>query len=274
MAALTSDEPIPVDMIWNKLSRSSSVWQDERVVETVIRIVGVEEAISVRLRTSADIMRSRKIFLACMEAGWSTSNIQNSIRTAFENDEEIVLASLRHSAHVGMCHNMGAMLRSDRDFMERAIRVDARVLAFASSELRYDYDLMLMSIGSNRNALQPFSHRSNGDDMWKLVEFAERVRDRLAIAETYIMEFLRGIAIPLASESPPPPRKRARKTKTAMKVETTSTAKKVCHLPMLECGFETGMATKRLIGAFADVPVGDEYRLLRDASENLAFFGY
>jgi hypothetical protein len=290
-AALASEDSITLDTICDKLPKS--IWEQEELVEVIIRKFSHSEEVSqIRSRISMDLMRNRNIFLACMEQGWSGNTVPYSIRTAFENDEEIILASLRQSessmAAACMYNNMGPLLQSNREFMEKAIRIDPRILAYASPSLRYDYDLMLLAIGSSRNALQCVSHRSNGESLAHLVEFATNIRERLAVADSFILNFLRGISSgpqPLL-EVEEPPLKRARKSKKSRATKTPAAAapassqvhpaagEQQCHLFMLDCGFETGMALKRLIAEFSDVPMGEEYRMLRDASENLTFWGY
>jgi len=68
-----------------------------------------------------------------------------------------------------------------------------------------------------------------------------------------------------------PPQKKARRGHT----KTTVTAKsKACHLHLLDCGMETGIAFKKSIALFAGIQYGPDYKLMRKAEKNLELFGY
>lgn len=105
------------------------------------------------------------------------------------------------------------------------------------------------------------------------MSFTGRVRDQRAHIDVFVMEFLRGFMLNRLSSaaSDEPPKKRARRGRS--KVTTTAT-KNICHLPMLDCGEETGTFLKRLIAEFAGVPLGPHCKLLRNADKNMELFGY
>jgi hypothetical protein len=198
-------------------------------------------------------VQNRTIFLARIRKGWLSRryyHLLSSDFTRFKPEDEVLLALVAsdwrflRTAHLSK--------RSSRAFMQKAIEVDGRVLVFADEHLRHDFDMMLLAIGSDRKTLQAFSHRE-GLHLHELTAFAEKVRERLDVADTFILNFLRGITVDTT------PRRAPRKR---------------CHLPRLDCGYETGAHFKREIAEFAGVPIGPQLKLLRNASANLEFWGY
>jgi hypothetical protein len=199
-------------------------------------------------------LQNRNVFLARIRKGWLNKGyffLSKSDYTRFKHDDEVLLALVasnwRH-LHPASC----MCKRSSRAFMQKAIEVDGRVLVHADECLRHDFDMMLLAIGSDRKTLQAFSHRE-GLHLLELTAFAEKVRERLDVADTFILNFLRGITVDTT------PRRAPRKR---------------CHLPRLDCGYETGAHFKREIAEFAGVPMGPQLKLLRTASANLEFWGY
>ena len=197
---------------------------------------------------------NRRVLLAWLEQDWGNSFQFPFYRIVhdgdFEHDREVILAILAHNFRLNM---LGACecLHQDREFVQKAIQVDGRVINHIDSSLRRDFDMLLLAVGMSRKCLQAFDHES-GPTIDDLVDFAKKVRERLKVADIFILEFLRGIDIVTPHVAPA----------------------KRCRLPNLDRGYETGAGFKRLIAQYAGVPLGKELSLLRDASANLKFWGY
>lgn len=136
---------------------------------------------------------------------------------------------------------VAAPLRADRDFMLRAVKVNGRVLRYAAPELqKSDMELLVEAVANTPDAT------------WSgpLSRFAvtKYVEDKLKLYNTFMCEFLRGIAI---STPHVPPARRS-------------------QLPLLDRGVETSQAFKRIIAEFLGVPCGATLHKMRAAQTNLS----
>jgi hypothetical protein len=197
------------------------------------------------------VLEKRSVFLAWIRKGWKIQ-FQPTLSDVeqYEHDDEVLLALIGLDRF--LFQKACKCKRSNRAFVKKAIEVDSRVIVFCQEDLRHDFDMMLLAIGSSRKTPQAFNHRE-GNDLLELIDFAQKTRERLDVAETFILHFLRGIAVETTPRRAP---------------------KKRCHLPRLDCGYETSTNFKCEIAEFAGVPMGPQLKLLRSASANLAFWGY
>jgi hypothetical protein len=80
--------------------------------------------------------------------------------------------------------------------MKKAIvDVDGRVIAYVEEDLRHDFDILLLAVGSSRTTLQASDHWKGNDvreHERELIDFAQKTRERLDVAEMFILNFLRG----------------------------------------------------------------------------------
>ena len=220
---------------------------------------------------------SKKLLLACINQGWLqrvVSRFSWNVLNVYKDDHEFVLATIRAYKKFGsswrgytyFADDIMDRHKTDRELIKEMIQIEPRLL-FSSriTANRDDYEYMLQAVGSGREALQASSHQ--GAELAQLVCFAKQVRERLAGDGFFL--FLQGVSLPAPPPSEPePPKKRRRLTR--------SFTEKVnhCNLPLLNCGHETSIALKRLIGEYAGAPIGVEYKLLRAAFESLTFWGY
>jgi hypothetical protein len=161
-------------------------------------------------------------------------------------------------------YKVGDSLLGNRSFMLQALEQDGRVLRFAASRLRQDFDLLITSVAHHppRNAsrtdssdgstsLYPASHNSSVHTtlggICSIQDLHSQIQQQLDLHSSFVVDFLRGIAI--ATPHVPPARR--------------------CQLYMLDRGVETSQALKRLIGEYLGVPTGTQLRLLRQAKEQL-----
>lgn len=145
-------------------------------------------------------------------------------------------------------YRVGDALLNDREFMLKALALEGRILRFAPSPLREDFDMQVMAIANFRNNI--LYHCSIASTLGGTVEAStleHQIQDRLQLHQTFCHDFLRGIAI---AQPHQPPQLRS-------------------QLPMLDRGVETSQAFKRLIAEFLGVPFGQHLSLLRRAYRNL-----
>jgi hypothetical protein len=250
-AALTSSTLDPCCVF--ELSTEFFV-QNAGMAELAINVYDGNDYRRLYNRLPPAVLETRSVFLAWIRKGWKIQHhfptLSEVERRGYQHDDEVLLALIDFDRY--FFQKACKCKRSNRAFMKKAIEVDGRVIVYAEEDLRQDFDMMLLAIGSSCKTLQTFCHRE-GKDSRDLIDFAQKTRERLDVAETFIRHFLRGISIETT------PRRAPRKR---------------CHLPRLDCGYETGAHFKREIAEFAGVPMGPQLTLLRSASANLEFWGY
>lgn len=200
-----------------------------------------------------DVFQDRHVLLAWLgRADWPIREGLLAIVLAagrFWEDREVLIAGVKYCGRLTW---VPSNLRRDRSFLKACIEKDGRILFTQDNPtFQSDFELMLIAIGSSRMSLhiQDRRHHPGSDTFKFLAAFAEKVRKRLHVFDTFVLEFLRGIA----------------------NVEDRAAPSVRCHLPMLDHG--GGTAVKHLIADFADVPIG-EVSQLRAALQNLEFWGY
>jgi Domain of unknown function (DUF4116) len=245
-AALTSHP----DTVF-KLTNPSFFQNNLKVAELAIKVYnGDSDALYKFL--PGGLFHHRNVLLAWLGKGWSEDHpfINRNLMTTggYTDDREVLLAILGQG---GTLFDLGCdNLLGDREFLKAAIEVDGRALMQGvNDDLMFDdFDLLLSAVGSSRLTLQPFPH--GGTNAERLVGFAARVREQLMIADLFVAEFLRGIAVDVPHVAP------------ALR----------CQLPKLDHGSDASI--KRQIAEYAGIPLGDELRLLRSSSANLEYWGY
>ena len=204
-----------------------------------------------------EVLSQKDVILEWVRRGWQLPAL-NFRELPRDEAEPILLETLKHlpkEVHTfyGCINRFSNSFRRDKAFLKKAVRMNTKVISYPLTEEYFnDFDLMLAAVASSRKALQYFTHKDHGLD--KMLEFATLARERLALVDGFVTNFLGGISIP--------PAKRRRG------------AKNLCHLPLLDFGYETGAGIKGRIAEFAGIPMGPELKLLRPALENLKFWGY
>jgi hypothetical protein len=248
-AALTSST-LNVDCIF--IVPSEFFAQNAEVAELAINVYDGDDYCRLYNHLPHQLFQKRKVLLAWIRKGREVKYRipVNSIADRYNHDDDVLLALIK----VGPSFLQLACRckQSCRAFVRKAIEVDSRVIVNADEYLRHDFDMLLHAIGSSRRCLQAFRHREEKTFL-QLADFALKVRERIDVADTFILNFLRGIAVDTTPRVAP---------------------KKRCHLPRLDCGHETGVHFKRQIAEYAGVPMGHELKMLRSALANLEFWGY
>lgn len=199
----------------------------------------------------ATVFQDRMLLLAWLSRDWPKVDSfiykRLLVNGGYTNDREVLLAILAQS---GSLSDLGCdELLRDREFMEKAVKVDGRVLMDGvTTSWLGDFDLLLKAVASSRLTLQPLWHYGNVYD--SLVALAALVRERLDITDVFMMTFLRGITVIVPHVAP------------ALR----------CYLPKLDQGNDASI--KLLIADYAGIPYGEELCLHRSASANLEYWGY
>jgi len=207
----------------------------------------------------------RDVCIAWIRRG---GRVLDSFERTLKSDPQMALEVAKHN----WCdfYKVGERLLNDRDFMMQALDLDGRVLRFASATLRQDFDVVVVAVanhykncggedgGSTSSSSSSSTSSAASSRLIPSVEqsFASlvnldpikrEVRRLLDLHETFVKEFLRGIAISSPHLAP------------ALRSQ----------LSMLDRGVETSEAFKRLIAEYLGVPVGPKLTLLRKAQANL-----
>jgi hypothetical protein len=183
--------------------------------------------------------------------------VLDSLEIQLRHDRQLGLEVARHNW--SEFYKVGEILLRDREFMLEALEQDGRVIRFASADLTQDVDVLITAVahhpalpthGNNdRSALLYSSTLSSTfSGICNLAELKEQIQSKLNLHSSFLLDFLRGIAI-----SPHP--------NVAPNLRS--------QLPMLDRGVETSQAFKELIGDYLGVPTGRDLRLLRKALGNL-----
>ena len=212
---------------------------------------------------------SRPFLLAWLKKGWQTRYLYGR-NIPFFNDSAMALEAIKdvedgERSAADILRDFSPQLRGDKSFILKALEANPTVIKCASEDILYDFEFLLRGISTSRAALAPFTHRGNDFDL--IADFSTSVRETLSLTDGVVLHFFGAMSIdPSSSLSGS---KRANKRR-----RTGRTTDNRCHLRMLDLGGEGGMWIKRNIAQFADIPVGPRLKMLRDALENLKFWGY
>lgn len=188
----------------------------------------------------------RQIPLTWIQRG---GRVLSAFETILRGDADMALQLAKHNWTE--FYKVGNRLMSDRPFILQALDMDSRVLRFVPPTLRQDFDVAIVAIanhykhipdGAAMIAAPSVSQSLNG--IVDLENVKRETKRLLDLHETYVKEFLRGIAIKTPLLAP-------------------------ALLSMLDRGVETSQAFKRLIAEYLGVPVGAKLHLLRKAHDNL-----
>lgn len=165
----------------------------------------------------------------------------------FEEDEEMCLTLIRQDWTE--FENISISLRNSKEFMRKALAVDARVvkaLDDSGNELRYDDDLTLLAFSKDKRSIQFYS---GGDDFEYMVSFTERLRKRIRDYDTFNKVFVANI--PRSTNHHPD-----------------------CCLSLLNQGPDAMKYHSDLIASYLGLPESEELQMLHAASNNLLHWGF
>ncbi|CAJ1954861.1 unnamed protein product [Cylindrotheca closterium] len=228
---------------WNTIKNVS--WTIQRMhPEIPVRAVELSVARNLRYMPShipEDLWSSsRDLGIAWIRRG---GQIIDAIEQQLRRDKPMGLEVAKHNW--AEFYKVGKVLLKDRKFMLQALKEDGRVIRFADEELIQDMDILMSAVAYHPI---PSTLSTTFHGIYNLDELKRHVETKLQLHSTFLLDFLRGIAI-----SPQP----------NMAPNLRS------QLPMLDRGVETSEAFKRLICDYLGVPIGQQLRLLRQAFANM-----
>ena len=197
---------------------------------------------------------NRDVCIAWIQRG---GRVLECFERQLRNDNDMALNVAKYSW--SEFYKVGERLLNDRDFCIEALEQDGRVFRFVSPTLRTEFDVAIVAVANHYNNMISTNISTTENARYATsvaqsfsglcdLNFITRETDRLLeLHETYVKEFLRGIAI--SSPHLPPARR--------------------SQLTMLDRGVETSQALKRLIAEYLGVPFGPKLTLLRKAKSNL-----
>jgi hypothetical protein len=199
-------------------------------------------------------------------------------------DETLALEVARHTWT--QLHKVGEAFLTDKQFVMKALELDGRCIKHVPVELitefdvltvaaanyytRYDYEVAAAAAMKKKKRTEDDSSSTDSStdqmltiaSMGRAFQFLDidqlkaKIIRKLELHDTFVLEFLRGIAID--SSSPPSPR-RGPRGPPALRSQLT----------MLDRGVETSEAFKRLIAEYLAVPLGKDLTSLRKALVNI-----
>lgn len=182
------------------------------------------------------LWQNRDVVLAWIRKG---GNVLETFERMLDRDREMALEVAKHNWT--NFKKVGSSLRGDREFMAEAVQQDGRVLRFASRAIQTNYRVVVRAVANH--------HRALSGVLVSEADFKNWVKNALDLHQSFVNEFLRGIAI---SKPHIPPAHRS-------------------QLPMLDRGVETSQAFKQLIADFLGVPVKEDLRVMRQAWTNMTY---
>jgi len=184
----------------------------------------------------------REIALAWLLQGGDF--LEDEFPEEFDDDPEVFLLIAEHN-WVEFWSASDSLL-GNKEFMMQVVEKNGVLLREGVDGLDKDFDLALNAFAGTRDLVSEYDHSGSGEDFRFLVDFARKVRKRLESHESFT-SFLCGMKI---------------------NPETH------CKLSLLEQGRETSMGFCTLIAEYVGIPIEKELRLLRQASVNLARWGF
>jgi hypothetical protein len=186
-----------------------------------------------------DLWENREIALAWV--GQGGDYLHDDFPTELESDRELFLLVAAHNPEDFWCASDD--LLGEKEFMLQVVEKDGNLLRDASEDLVQDYDLALVAFAGTSNLVGKYL-TGRVRDFQFLVEFAKKVRARLLVHEGFVKGVLCG------------------------------TTQGTLPMSILNQGRETTFAYTKLIADFLGIPRDTELRCLRQASSNLATWGF
>lgn len=208
--------------------------QHPHLVERAVELVLPKKNVMIPSFVDPELWSNRVIALAWVKRGFPLFGRRFRV---FMQDADFALAVAQYSP--SSFDRIDMNLRSDRDFMIRAVAVNGGVLKFASEALKKDREMRIRAGASAASYLRSLSQEDNESLRVFMTE-------QTNVFDAYVANFLRGIAI-VRPDTPPEQRS---------------------NLTMLNQGPETSQVYKKLIAEFAGVPTGKMARLMRAALAN------
>ena len=139
----------------------------------------------------------KSFFLAWVQRGWRTGTHRGADTSSLRTDRAIALEAIKNAKSQNIREIFSSFLpyrRSrDKDFMMEAVTTNPLAFKEASGYLFEDFDYMLLGISASKASLLPFTHKV--DDFSRFAKFAATVRERISLAEGFVLYFLGAMSI-------------------------------------------------------------------------------
>lgn len=188
-----------------------------------------------------ELWLNREVALAWLSAGGDW--LEDDFPDEFKDDEDLLLTVAE--SNWDEFDYASTALRNSKDFMLRAIEVDARVIRDAGDELRHDHDLALRAFSKDIHTIQFYS---NAEDFDFMVSFTGSVRRQIQEYDHFQSLIFTSIAQP--SKNPG------------------------SSLSSLNQGPDSVQIFTHMLASYVGLPDPSEVKRLRDASSNLLCWGF
>jgi hypothetical protein len=227
-------------------------WSSYRVQSDILRHMG------------SQVISCKSFFLAWLRRGWPPRNYTGHT-CSFRKDRDIALEAVKNAESGRDVRDLftsflPSRLSIDKEFMMKAVKANPLAFKEAGANLFEDFDYMLLGISKSKASLLSFYHHQE-NIFHRFSSFAATVREGISLADGFVSDFLGAMSIDS------PGRKRPNKRRRAGQKSDNR-----CHLGML--GGDGSESIKRTIAEYCDIPIGSDLIMLRDAIENLEFWGY
>ena len=194
---------------------------------------------------SSDLFaENREVCLAWIRAG---GEFLDEMEANFDDDEEILLAMVEMNTEEYL-FSLPSRFLKDEDFMRKAVTKNGGILREAVSDM--PFDIKLLAFASHPDIVQNYEFTNvNSEDFIFLMKLSSEIRQRLLVHESFVT-FVYGFHAGRMHKPSATP------------------------IVMLECGRDTSYVFKRLVADYLGIPLGEELRLLRRASEHLENWGF
>ena len=155
-------------------------------------------------------------------------------------DKEIMLAAAEFNWELRLIPDQ---FRSDKDFLCEAVARNGDVWTLLGGEWKRNFDVALSAFGRFRD----LAYCCTRNDFEFMVGFAKSIRNELGEFDDFVKYILGSIDLSGGAN---------------------------CPFNLLDQGWDTSLVYKRLIAEYLGVPHGSKLKLLRQASANLAKWGY
>lgn len=227
------------------------------VVVTAIMSTGRHDLVTIMDDIAPVLWSNYDVVLSWLSQG---GHRHDKIDSSFDDNEELVL-TLARTNWDEFWEEASDEMRSNKEFMRKAVTIESRLIDDAKGELRHDYDLALLAFSQSHLPLGYYFHEEGifrcivedefddeskyVEDFEFLVSFTEKVRNRIAEYDTFSKVVVADI------------------TNTASESTISS----------LNQGTETNHQLCEVISQFLGLPEEEEVEILRRASANLLKWG-
>jgi hypothetical protein len=164
------------------------------------------------------------------------------------DDEELFLLFAQH--RYGEFEHASTKLRSDKEYMKKAIGLHGELLLFtANNDLKYDYDLAVIAFSNTKYLVKLFVQENDIDSMHFLMQFYEHLVKKKMELNSFFLVWMAVRAVTLTLE------------------ERAS-----CPLLLLNQGSESTTVFLKMIQQFVGVPSGLELRQILLAKKQIRGF--